>query len=104
MGLERKHAALLATGYYAAYLLCPLPMSGPIIRKWGYRWAFVAGLLLFTVGNFAMGGAAQRKTFAGMVAAMFVVGMGVSTLERSANPYAAKVGPPGSAERRLVFA
>lgn len=104
MGLERKHAALLATGYYAAYLLCPLPMSGPMIRRWGYRWTFVAGLLWFMLGNFAMGGAAKGQSFAGMVAAMFVVGMGVSTLERAANPYAAKVGPPGTAELRLVFA
>jgi MFS transporter, FHS family, L-fucose permease len=104
MGLERKHAALLATGYYAAYLLCPLPMSGPIIKRWGYRWAFVTGLLLFMLGNFAMGGAARGETFAGMVAAMFVVGMGVSTLERAANPYAAKIGPAGTAELRLVFA
>lgn len=104
MGLERKHAALLATGYYAAYLLCPLPMSGPMIKRWGYRWTFVVGLLLFTVGNFAMGGAAKAESFGGMVAAMFVVGMGVSTLERAANPYAAKVGLPGTAELRLVFA
>lgn len=104
MSLERKHAALLATGYYAAYLLCPLPMSGPMIRRWGYRWTFVVGLLWFMVGNFAMGGAATRKSFGGMVGAMFVVGMGVSTLERAANPYAAKVGPPGTAELRLVFA
>jgi MFS transporter, FHS family, L-fucose permease len=104
MGLERKHAALLATGYYAAYLLCPLPMSGPMIKRWGYRWAFVVGLLLFMLGNFAMGGAAAGKSFGGMVASMFVVGMGVSTLERAANPYAAKVGPPGTAELRLVFA
>ena len=104
MGLERKHAALLATGYYAAYLLCPLPMSGPLIKRWGYRCAFVVGLLFFMFGNFAMGGAAKLETFPGMVAAMFVVGMGVSTLERAANPYAAKVGPPGTAELRLVFA
>ena len=104
MGLERKQAALLATGYYAAYLLCPLPISGPIIKCWGYRWAFVMGLLLFMVGNFTMGAAAKSETFSGMVAAMFVVGTGVSTLERAANPYAAKVGPPGTAELRLVFA
>jgi MFS transporter, FHS family, L-fucose permease len=104
MGLQRKHAALLATGYYAAYLLCPLPMSGPLIKRWGYRCAFIAGLLFFMFGNFAMGGAAKGESFPGMVAAMFVVGMGVSTLERAANPYAAKVGPPGTAELRLVFA
>lgn len=65
---------------------------------------FVVGLLLFTAGNFAMGGAAKAESFGGMVAAMFVVGMGVSTLERAANPYATKVGPPGTAELRLVFA
>jgi MFS transporter, FHS family, L-fucose permease len=104
MGLERKHAALLATGYYAAYLVCPLPMSGPLIKRCGYRCAFVVGLLFFMFGNFAMGGAAKLESFPGMVAAMFVVGMGVSTLERAANPYAAKVGPPGTAELRLVFA
>jgi MFS transporter, FHS family, L-fucose permease len=104
MGLERKHAALLATGYYAAYLLCPLPMSGPMIKRWGYRWTFVIGLLLFMLGNFAMGGAAAGESFVGMVASMFLVGMGVSTLERAANPYVAKVGPAGSAELRLVFA
>lgn len=104
MALERKHAALLATGYYAAYLLCPLPMSGPMIKRWGYRWAFVVGLVLFVLGNFAMGGAASGRSFGGMVASMFVVGMGVSTLERAANPYVAKVGPAGTAEARLVFA
>lgn len=51
-----------------------------------------------------MSGVAAEQSFGRMVASMFVVGMGVSTLERAANPYAAKVGPPGTAEVRLVFA
>ena len=104
MGLERKHAAFLATGYYATYPLRPLPMSVPVIKRWGYCWAFVICLLLFVLGNFAMGGAATRKSFAGIVASMFAVGMGVSNLECAANPYAAKVGPPRTAELRLIFA
>lgn len=101
---NRGLVALLATGYYTPYLVCPLLMSGPMIKHWGYRWTFLAGLLFFTLGNFAMAGAVSTKSLPGMVASMLIVGMGVSTLERAANPYAAKVGPPGTAELRLVFA
>ncbi|KAK5025136.1 hypothetical protein LTR13_010573 [Exophiala sideris] len=104
MGIGREKAAILAAGYYAAYIPGALLIGGPLVKNCGYRVAMVAGLFGLALGDLFMSVAAQNCTLAGMVAAMFVIGLGVSTLERSANPYAVNCGPRTQATLRILIA
>ena len=102
MELSRAMSALLAVAYYAAYPVAVFGIAGPLIKYCGYRFTFIAGLLIFGIGNFIMMAVAGK--LAGMVAACFVVGLGVATLERSANPYVVRCGPTAQRSTRINFA
>jgi fucose permease len=83
VGLSRAMSALLAVAYYVAYPVAVFGIASPLVKCRGYRFTFIVGLLIFGIGNFVM--MAVTGKLAGMVAACFVVGRGVATLERSAN-------------------
>jgi FHS family L-fucose permease-like MFS transporter len=102
MELSRAMSALLAVAYYAAYPVAVFAIAGPLIKRCGCRVTFLTGLFIFAVGNFVMALVAGR--LAGMVAASFMVGLGVATLERSANPYVVRCGPEGFRATRINFA
>ncbi|KIW91109.1 uncharacterized protein Z519_08003 [Cladophialophora bantiana CBS 173.52] len=104
MGIGRQKAAILAAGYYSAYIPGALLIGGPLVKKAGYRIAMTTGLGVLALGNEFMSIGASRCSLAGMVAAHFVIGLGVSTLERSANPYAVNCGPRRQAALRILMA
>ncbi|KIW18392.1 hypothetical protein PV08_02680 [Exophiala spinifera] len=104
MGIGRGMAAGLAAGYYVAYIPGSLLIGGPLVKKCGYRVAMIVGLVTLAFGDLMMSVAARGCSFGGMVAAHFVVGLGVSTLERSANPYAVNCGPRVQAPLRILIA
>lgn len=79
----------------------PLTFSGWIVRKFGYKWTFIAGLWIFGVGSLMFWPSAVYKSFPGFCGSLFIVGCGLSTLETSANPYIATCGPPRLSEFRL---
>ena len=86
---------------YSAYFLSPLTYSGYICRKFGYRWTFIAGLLIYGVGALMFWPSGIKRSFGGFCGSMFIVGSGLSTLETAANPYIAVCGPPRYSEIRL---
>ncbi|OAG36773.1 hypothetical protein AYO21_09046 [Fonsecaea monophora] len=104
MGIGRQKAAILAAGYYSAYIPGALLIGGPLVKKGGYRIAMTLGLCVLALGNEFMSIGASHCSLAGMVAAHFVIGLGVSTLERSANPYAVNCGPRRQAALRILMA
>ncbi|KAK3173836.1 hypothetical protein Dsin_032876 [Dipteronia sinensis] len=104
MDIKREEAAILAAGYYAAYLFVPRLLAGPLIEKCGYRFTMIIGLVLLAIGDFLMSAGAQAYSLPGMVASHFVVGCGVSSLERAANPYAVNCGPRTRATVRILIA
>ena len=40
----------LQAAYFGAYFVGPLTYSGWIVRRFGYRWAFIIGLCIYGVG------------------------------------------------------
>lgn len=109
MSLQGAQAALMAVTYYAAYVFTPFLVAGPLIRSAGYRLTFVLGLSLFGVGNFVVSEGARLvangdEGYSIMVLGMYVVGSGISTLERSANTYVVHCGAPKWASLRLNLA
>lgn len=71
------------------------------MRKFGYKWTFIAGLWILGVGSLMFWPSAVYKSFPGFCGSLFIVGSGLSTLETSANPYIATCGPPRLSEFRL---
>jgi MFS transporter, FHS family, L-fucose permease len=104
MGIRREQAAVLAAAYYGAYIPGTLMIGGPLVRKVGYRGTMIAGLFILAVGKLLMSFGAASCSLDGMVFAHFIIGLAVSTLERSANSYAVNCGPERHATLRILFA
>ena len=104
MGVRREQAAILAAAYYAAYIPGTLLFGGPLVKKCGYRFTMVLGLFVLAAGDVFMSLGAAGCSLAGMVGAHFFIGLAVSMLERSANPYAVNCGPERQATLRILVA
>ncbi|PGH13520.1 hypothetical protein AJ80_06270 [Polytolypa hystricis UAMH7299] len=94
----------LQAAYFGAYFLCPLTISGWILRKYGFRVTFMTGLAVLAVGCLLFWPSGVKKSFGGFCGSMFVVGAGLSTLETAADPFLAICGPPRYSEVRLNLA
>lgn len=77
----------LSAAYFGAYFLCPLTISGWILRRYGFRITFMVGLATLAVGCLLFWPSGVKESFGGFCGSMFVVGMGLSTLETAADPY-----------------
>ena len=104
IGVDRAHAAFLAMAYYFAYIPGALLIGGPVVKMAGYRAAAVLGLVLLATGDQVMAVGASHLSLSLMCLAHFVVGLGVSTLERTANAYAVECGPRARATLRILMA
>jgi FHS family L-fucose permease-like MFS transporter len=92
---------LIILAYFGAYFITPLTYGGWVVRRFGYRWAFILGLLIYMVGALMFWPSGVKASFTGFVVSMLIVGSGLSTLETAANPYIATCGPPKYSELRL---
>ncbi|KAJ5584513.1 uncharacterized protein N7459_004313 [Penicillium hispanicum] len=91
----------LQASYFAAYFICPLTISGWIVRKYGFRVTFMTGLAVLAVGCLLFWPSGMKRSFGGFCGSMFVVGAGLSTLETAADPFLSICGPPKYSEIRL---
>ncbi|ROW15759.1 hypothetical protein VPNG_02061 [Cytospora leucostoma] len=94
----------LSAAYFGAYFVCPPTVSGWILRRFGFRVTFMAGLAVLAVGCLLFWPSGIRASFGGFCGSMFVVGMGLSTLETAADPFLSICGPPRYSEIRLNLA
>lgn len=94
----------LSAAYFGAYLLCPPTFAGWILRHFGFRVTFMCGLAVLSIGCLLMWPSGIKHSFGSFCGSMFVVGMGLSTLETAADPYLAICGPPRYSEIRLNLA
>ncbi|MFM9019733.1 MAG: L-fucose:H+ symporter permease [Sediminibacterium sp.] len=101
--LSTLEAALVDSSIFIAYFFMALP-AGMLIRRFGYKTTILLGLLLFALGSFLFVPAASTQLYIFFLGALFVIGSGLALLETAANPYAALLGDPATASRRLNFA
>lgn len=101
--LSTLEAALVDSSIFIAYFFMALP-AGMLIRRNGYKFTILTGLLLFALGSFLFVPAAATRLYVFFLAALFIIGCGLALLETAANPYAALLGDPATASRRLNFA
>ncbi|KAK4192268.1 Glucose/galactose transporter [Podospora australis] len=104
LSISASMAAGLSSAYFGAYFLCPPTISGYILRRFGFRITFMAGLSIFAVGCLLFWPSGIKRSFGGFCGSMFVVGAGLATLETAADPFLAICGPPRYSEIRLNLA
>ena len=89
--------------FYVGYFLFALP-AGFFIRRFSYKAAVVAGLLLFSAGALMFYPASQAAEYRWFLGALFVIASGLAFLETSANPLITLLGDPKRAAFRLNLA
>ncbi len=101
--ITRFQAGLLQSAFYMGYFLLAMP-AALIMRKLGYKFGFIVGLSLFSLGAILFWPAAIITSYSFFLVALFVIASGLAFLETAANPFIAKLGDEQSAARRLNFA
>lgn len=100
--LNRLQAGLVQFAFYIGYFTFSIP-AAIVMRRRGYKFGLVTGLLLYGIGTFLFLPAAAIGSYALFLFALFVIASGLGFLETGANPLITQFGDPGSAVRRLNF-
>ncbi|MGN0069705.1 MAG: sugar MFS transporter [Prevotella sp.] len=100
LDISISQSALIQVTTYLGYFLMAIP-AGLFINRHGYRHGVVLGLLLFGTGALLFIPCAAMGTFHAFLAALFVIGCGLTFLETAANPYVTELGPAQTATSRL---
>ena len=98
--LKYVEVMLIQFSFFSAYFAFAMP-SGRLIEYVGYKRTMVLGLLTMGAGALLFIPAAGVPSFPLFLAALIILGAGITALQVSANPYVAVLGPPGTASSRL---
>ncbi|MDG1713920.1 MFS transporter [Lacinutrix sp.] len=115
--IDQFQSQLVDFAFYGAYFIGALllfiissSIKKDIINSWGYKKGIIYGLLLSAIGAFLMFpatfGAEQGQTqvFYYILIAFFIVGLGFSLQQTTANPFAIALGNPETGSHRLNLA
>ena len=107
-GLDQFQSQLIDFAFYGAYYLGALAlflvsgsMKKDILNQWGFKNGIIYGLLISTIGAVAMIGAVDLGTYGLILGALFVVALGFSLQQTSAQPFAISMGDPSTGASRL---
>ena len=103
LDLTRGQSSFIQFAFYIGYFCAALP-AGFVIRRSGYKSGILVGLVLYAVGALAFYPAAQARSYADFLVALYVIAFGLAFLETSANPYVAILGDPATGSARLNLA
>ncbi len=98
--ISKTESALVQAVVYGAYFLMAIP-AGEIIKRFGYRWGVLIGLLLYGIGALLFIPGGYILSFPFFLFSLFVIGCGLACLETSANPYVTVLGSKEGAARRI---
>lgn len=88
------------TAFYFGYFVIAIP-AARLIRRFTYKTAIIIGLILYIIGCFLFIPAGHVGTYSVFLVALFVIAVGLSFLETSANTYSSMMGTKESSTRRL---
>lgn len=86
--------------FYIAYFALA-PFASGIIGRLGYKRSMSVGLWVMSVGALVFLPAAVTRSYPLFLVGLFLLGGGLTLLQTAANPYAAVLGSPESAARRI---
>ena len=107
-GLDQFQSQLVDFAFYGAYYLGALALfvfgtaSGrDLVGSWGYKKSIVFGLLFSTLGAAVMIVSVYMNVFAGMLLGLFIVALGFSLQQTSANPFMIILGDEATGSNRI---
>ena len=100
--ISRFQAGLVQSAFYIGYFLLAMP-AALLMRRYGYKFGFIVGLLLYGIGTILFWPAALVGQYWFFLMALFVIASGLSFLETASNPFIAQMGSPETSEQRLNF-
>ena len=106
--LDQFQSQLVDFAFYLAYYVGALFLFAygafggrDLVAKWGYKNSIVYGLLFSAVGAVVMIIAVYGNTFLGMLAGLFIVALGFSLQQTSAQPFSIALGDPSTGTSRV---
>lgn len=106
--LDQFQSQLIDFAFYGAYYLGALLLflistskGRDLVGSWGYKRSIVYGLLFSALGAAAMIISVQANVFAGMLFGLFIVALGFSLQQTSANPFMISLGDESTGSNRI---
>jgi MFS transporter, FHS family, L-fucose permease len=106
--LDQFQSQLVDFAFYLAYYVGALllfvygTLAGKdLIGTWGFKKSIVYGLLFSAIGAAVMILAVYGKTFPGMLMGLFIVALGFSLQQTSAQPFSISLGDPSTGNTRV---
>jgi FHS family L-fucose permease-like MFS transporter len=110
-GLDQFQSQLIDFAFYGAYYIGALLLfifsstaKRDILNGWGFKKGIIYGLLISTFGAALMILAVIQGSYLFILGALFIVALGFSLQQTSAQPFAASLGEPHTASSRLNLA
>lgn len=101
--LTYRDAMLVNVAFYLAPFVACLPCSA-LMARLGYKMTLILAVGFAALGCLLMALAMWMVTFSLILAAIFILAMGVAAMQVVANPYVTRLGPPETAAGRLSLA
>lgn len=108
--LDQFQSQLIDFAFYGAYYLGALALflisstkGKDLVGSWGYKKTIVIGLLLSAFGAGAMVLSVFQNVYAGMLLGLFIVALGFSLQQTSANPFMIILGDEKSGSTRITL-
>jgi FHS family L-fucose permease-like MFS transporter len=101
--LSHFEANLVQFAFFMSYALFSIP-AGMLVARIGYVRGFVAGFLVVAAGALLFLPAANSGIYSSFLAALFVIGGGITLLQVGMNPVTIALGPKETSHSRLTFA
>ena len=110
-GLDQFQSQLIDFAFYGAYYIGALLLfifssmaKKDILNAWGFKKGIINGLLISTFGAAFMIFAVTQGSYALILGALFIVALGFSLQQTSAQPFATSLGDIKTASNRLNLA
>jgi FHS family L-fucose permease-like MFS transporter len=110
-GLDQFQSQLIDFAFYGAYYIGALLLfvfsslaKKDILNAWGFKKGIIYGLLISTFGAVLMILAVTQGSYLFILGALFIVALGFSLQQTSAQPFAASLGESHTASSRLNLA
>ena len=106
--LDQFQSQLIDFAFYLAYYMGALALfifgswkGKDIVGKWGYKKSIIYGLLFSALGAIAMIISVHLNVFSGMLFGLFIVALGFSLQQTSANPFMISLGDEATGSNRI---
>ncbi len=101
--LNYTQAMLVQFAFFTSYAIFSIP-AGLLMQRLGYFRGIVLGFAIMACACLLFLPAAYSGTFGAFLAALFMLGGGITLLQVAVNPLIITLGPPETAHSRLTFA